>query len=204
MTLTSLLRYLFLLVLSVTNPTSGSTVNPALRATYRCNPDHNDPTVNHPVPMSCAIAVIQLPEPSRGVHWDHGHNGVIVYHHPLTSTGDPRSPYHLPRQSVASRCRVKVELRPGVQSVDMVWSDIRIFALTLVRRCVGDERITPGRRGQGTGGICDLDAVRITVGAVGSPSSSSDSSWSVSDPASDPSSWSSLGSTPGDRMDTTA
>lgn len=69
---------------------------------------------------------------------------------------------------------------------------------------MGDERITPGRRGQGTGGICDLDAVRITVEAAGSPSSSSESSWSMSDPSSDPSSWSSLGSTPGDRMDTTA
>lgn len=203
MPLTTSLPYLFLLLLSVTN-LSGSVVNPDLRAEYRCNPQNND----HPIPMSCAIAIIQLPQPRNGVDWHRGHNGEVVYDHPLTSTGDRNSLYHLPYESVVDGCRVKVELRPDVQSANMVWYDVKIYALMLVRRCVGLERMEAGGEGLGTGGICDLNAVRITVGSVrphrwvgSSSSSDSSSTWSTSSGSSE--SWSSTESTR-EEMDTTA
>lgn len=201
MPLTTSPPYLFLLLLSVTK-LSGAVVNPDLRATYRCNPQNNDHTVAHPIPMSCAVAIIQLPEPRNAADWHHGHNGEVVYDHPLTSTGNPHSLYHLPQESVVTGCRVKVELRPDVQSANVVWSDVKLYALTLVRRCVGHERIDAGSGGLGTGGICDLNAVRVTVESVGSSlSSGSSSSWStLSDPSE---SWSSAGSN-SEGMDTTA
>ncbi|MCJ1368169.1 hypothetical protein MMC16_007310 [Acarospora aff. strigata] len=198
MTLTTSLRSLSLLLLTLTTLSSGSgvLVHPSERGTYRCNPRTNDPRVQRPYPMSCAVAVTQLPESVEGVDWHRGRRiGDTIYDHPLTETGDPASDSHLPQQMIVGGCRVRVELSPGVLSADMIWTDVKIFALQLVRRCVGDERMIPPMEGPGTGGVFEYGGVRISVVSVGpgrlvvpsrasssslSGLSRSDSSWSSS------------------------
>lgn len=170
MTLTTSLRYLSLLLLSIASSGSGyDLVNPDLQPTYECNPNV-DIYSARPQPLNCAVAVAQLPRSRRNVDWHRDPHGQVMYNRPLTSTGDPTSPNHLPHVARVAECRVRVELRPGVQSANLVWSDVSVFALMLVRRCVGDEQTTlyPSR-GPGSGGICDLDDVRITVESVRVP-----------------------------------
>ena len=172
MTPTTSLHILLVLLLSASNLATGSRydlVNPALQPNYICNPDNNDNTVRHPVPLNCALAITQFPDPARGVDWHRNPHGEIVYNRPLTSTGDRNADNHLPRAPTVGGCQVKVELRPGVQSANVVWADLGIFAMMLVRRCVGDERVRPAREGPGTGGVCEVDGVRITVASVGLP-----------------------------------
>lgn len=111
----------------------------------------------------CIAAALRIPQSQEGVHYHYpdenapGNPGIAIINTPLTTGGDPTSPYHLPRSWSHNGCMVILDLEPGLARADVTYSSIRYRATSLINLCVGGGNVLmpaalnhPGRGGNDT------------------------------------------------------
>lgn len=143
--------------------------NPSLPATHACLPPT---TPNKPAPTDCVAATLTLPYSHHGIDYHPERPGPgparVVYDTALSSTGDPASPYHLPRTTQSGSCRITVSIAEGLHFARVLWIDVRDATVALVRSCVRDPGGALGTvAGAGAGGRTSVGAISVTVEYVG-------------------------------------
>ncbi|MCJ1365442.1 hypothetical protein MMC16_004563 [Acarospora aff. strigata] len=159
----ALLRYCFLSA-AIISAAAATLRQPLLWAPFVCSVPPQPPLSA----LECVAAARALPGSLPNLDWHIGPAG-IVYDTTLTTLDDPSSPWHLPRTATSGNCRVKVEMEEGVHFARVLWTDVTMHILSLVRMCVGDARILPSHKGSGCGGLTSLGPVKITVEYGGPP-----------------------------------
>ncbi len=132
--------------------------NPHLPATFQCT----YPPAPQLKALECASAVLLLPDSYQNVDWHFTPQGIVI-DTVLTTLDEPNSMMHLPRMHTMGNCRVKVEMQRGVHRARILWRDVRLHAVGLIRMCVGDDLLMPNPLGPGFGGTVGLGPLKITV-----------------------------------------
>ncbi len=85
----------------------------------------------------CLLTAVQIPDSRENIDWHLNFVNRVVIDIVLTTTGSPKAPNQLPRSLDESSCRITVRMTEGVISAPVLWSDVKVRALTLVNHCVG-------------------------------------------------------------------
>ena len=149
---------------------NGRTEHPHRSQLQRRAP-HCDPRLGQNLVWAdCIGAALEMPQSREDVHYhypgedDPGDPTIPVIDIPLTSGGDPASPYNVPRSWRHNGCMVSVSLEPGLRRADVTFSTIRYQATMLVNLCVGGGNfLMPGPVHLGLGGNETYKGVRIGV-----------------------------------------
>ncbi len=149
----------YLLAAAVITSAVPTLQNPSLPAIYECT----FPPSPQLSALECVSALILLPDSFYNIDWHYGPQGGVVINTVLTTLGDSHSAMHLPRMHTMNNCRIKVEMQRGVHIARILWGDVRMHALSLIKMCVGDHLIVSNPLGPGFGGSVGLGPLKITV-----------------------------------------